>query len=90
MGDFRQIGNCTRWAMHVFLDVQRALASVPFRKRARQMQSPPSAKAAHAKHSRRGNRTLSTVGACLEAKIDSVKRQALSVTDQAGARRPGI
>jgi hypothetical protein len=61
--DFGQIGNCTRWAVHVFLDVQRALASVPFRKLARQMQSPPAAKAAHAKHSRRGNSTLSTVGA---------------------------
>ncbi len=90
MRDFGQIGNCTRWAVHVFLGIQRALASVPFSKLARQMQSPPASKAAHAKHSRRGNRALSTVGACLEAKIDSVKREALSVTDQAGARRPGI
>jgi hypothetical protein len=63
MRDFVQIGNCTRWAVLVLLDVQRALASVPFRKLARQMQSPPAAKAAHAKHSRRGNRALSTVGA---------------------------
>ena len=85
MGDFGQIGNCTWWAVHVFLDVQRALASVSLRELAQQKQSPPAAKAAHAKHSRRGNRRPSIIGARLEAKIDSVKRRALSVTDQAGS-----
>ena len=81
MRDFGQIGSCTRWAVHVLLDIQRALASVPFRKLARQMQSPPAAKAAHAKHSRRGNRARSTVGARLEAKIDAVKQTPGVVTD---------
>jgi hypothetical protein len=81
MRDFGQIGSCTRWAVHVLLDIQRALASVPFRKLARQMQSPPAAKAAHAKHSRRGNRALSTVGARLEAKIDAVKQTPGIVSD---------